>query len=358
MFVYMCGVELEGLLVHPARDLHHLHHILDPLLSERVGVHDLVGERELVIEHVEVADTCVDVHWFDRVAAREVDAVEVLGELQEPLALLAGAGGLACFHVPVVRRRGNVAEHDVIATNGDLSLRVARGDGEVFGRLADHLHDEFAVHPHDLLFDRATCLAEDLERFVVQKLDTDVLEDAHGGIVDRLERRPSVSGSVGLSVLTGMRHEHLLDGSGSPPVGCTCAPAGSSTFRFRFGHRFLLAETTMPPCGREGIGRKRHFLSQAHGVRRGSRSSRARLRWSRTLRQRGVRNSSRVATPVRTPIPGISAAFAAKKIVGTVADHNCLASSRHAQRKCVTRREELSGARFGAEGRCRSPRRN
>ena len=39
-----------------AGDARHLDHVLDPLGAEAVGVHDLVGQRQLLVEAVEVAD--------------------------------------------------------------------------------------------------------------------------------------------------------------------------------------------------------------------------------------------------------------------------------------------------------------
>ena len=44
MLVYIRGVARNSSSDEPARDADHLHHVLDPLLAERIGVHHLVGD--------------------------------------------------------------------------------------------------------------------------------------------------------------------------------------------------------------------------------------------------------------------------------------------------------------------------
>ncbi len=103
------GVHMRGgvefIMGQTTRDAHHFHHILDPLAAQRIGVHDLVGQRQLVIKHVKVPHRGMYIHRFDGIAARKVDAVEILRQLQQVAAHLAGAGDLlANRHIPVVGR--------------------------------------------------------------------------------------------------------------------------------------------------------------------------------------------------------------------------------------------------------------
>jgi hypothetical protein len=119
-----------------AGDADHLHHVFDPLGAQRIGVADLVGQGQLFIKAVQVADAGVHVHRLHRIAARDVDAVEILRQLHEFLERLEIARAFAAFQVPGVRRRGDVDKQHVLAAHDHLAVRVARGDGEAFGRMA------------------------------------------------------------------------------------------------------------------------------------------------------------------------------------------------------------------------------
>jgi hypothetical protein len=77
MLVYIRGLASNSSWVSPPGDAHHLHHVLDPLGAEAVGVHDLVGERQLVEEARRDAARGVHVDRLHRIAAGEMDAVEV-----------------------------------------------------------------------------------------------------------------------------------------------------------------------------------------------------------------------------------------------------------------------------------------
>ena len=76
---------LELLVGHAAGYAHHLHHVLDPLRAERIGVDHLVGEREHVVMRVEMPNRGVDVDWLDRIAAVEMYAVVGLGKAKKVL---------------------------------------------------------------------------------------------------------------------------------------------------------------------------------------------------------------------------------------------------------------------------------
>jgi len=67
----------------PGCNPRHLHHVFDALRAQRIGMHDLVGQRQLFIEAIQMPDRGVDVDGFHRIAARDMDAVEVLRQLDE-----------------------------------------------------------------------------------------------------------------------------------------------------------------------------------------------------------------------------------------------------------------------------------
>ena len=117
MLVKRRGLLSNSVAAEAAGDAGHLDHVLDPLGAEAVGVHDLVGQRQLLEEAVEVADRGVDVDRLDRIAAGDVDAVEVLGELDEVAERGEVADAAAAVEVHAVRRRGDVDEAHVAAAH-------------------------------------------------------------------------------------------------------------------------------------------------------------------------------------------------------------------------------------------------
>ena len=179
---------LELLVGEAARDPGHLHHVLDPLRAERVGVNHLVGEDQLVLEAVEVPHRRVDVDGLHRIATREVDAVEVLGELEEVPVALAVADPSTAIEVRAVGRARHVAEDHVPPADGDPALGIPRGDGELRRREIHLLHHERAVHAHvgAVRARLAPRGGEDLTGLLVQELDADLLEDPHRAVVHGL----------------------------------------------------------------------------------------------------------------------------------------------------------------------------
>ena len=176
---------LEFLVRETARDPGHLHHVVDPLRAQRIGVHHLVGEVQLVVEAVEVAHRGVNIQRLHRVAAGEVDAVEVLGELEEVPVALAVADAPAAVEVRAVGRARHVAEDDVPPADGDPPLRVAGGDGELGRRELHLLHHELAVHAHvgAVRARLAPGGGENRASLLVQELDADLFQDPHRAVV-------------------------------------------------------------------------------------------------------------------------------------------------------------------------------
>ena len=73
----------------------------------------------------------MDVDGFYGVTAGEVDAVKKLRKLDEFLVGLEVTGAFSTLQVPCVRRRGDVTEKDVLATDGEC------------GSIKDFLFDGF-----------------------------------------------------------------------------------------------------------------------------------------------------------------------------------------------------------------------
>mmetsp|Transcript_7554 Transcript_7554/g.12952 ORF Transcript_7554/g.12952 Transcript_7554/m.12952 type:complete len:236 (-) Transcript_7554:1212-1919(-) len=164
---------------------HHLHHVLDPLFAQRIGVHHLVGQRQLVINHVQMADRGVDIHRLHRIAARKVDAVEILRQLEQIGAHLPVARHLGPdLHVPIVGGRGHIAKVDVPPADGDLAVRITGGQRELGRGLAHHLHHECTVHADNVAVDGTARLTQDFQSLLIQELHADLFEDAHGPVVN------------------------------------------------------------------------------------------------------------------------------------------------------------------------------
>ena len=91
---------------------------------EPVAVDRLVGERQHVVDRVEVADRRVDVDRLDRVAGEEVDDVEHLAEPDEVLVVGPVADPPAAVEVVDVRRARHRPEGDPVAADLEVVRRV------------------------------------------------------------------------------------------------------------------------------------------------------------------------------------------------------------------------------------------
>ena len=121
-------------MAETARDAHHLHHILNSLFSKTIGVHHLVGNRQLVIKHIQMAHRGMHIHGFHRITTREVNTVKILRELQKILTHLARARHLFTQrHVPIVGRGRDIAKEKMFATHSNLTIRISRGNVELAG---------------------------------------------------------------------------------------------------------------------------------------------------------------------------------------------------------------------------------
>ena len=69
------GTGLEFLGRQTAGNPCHLHHILDSLRSQRIGVDDLVGQGQHIVMRIEMTDRCMDIDRLDRISGIETNAV-------------------------------------------------------------------------------------------------------------------------------------------------------------------------------------------------------------------------------------------------------------------------------------------
>ena len=179
---------------------------------------DLVRQGELFIKTVQMADRGVNVDRLDRIAPGEMDAVEILRQLDEVAKAVHEARDLAPLKIPVIRRRGDIAKDDMLAAHRQGAVGVARGDGEFRRRAAHHLHHEILVHADGFAIDDAARLPEDRDRLGVQEADADLRQDAHRALVDGVHTIlvQRFDGPVGV---TGDAPGHLVDGPHPGPFG-------------------------------------------------------------------------------------------------------------------------------------------
>ena len=236
----------ELLMGQPARDPHHLHDVFDALFAQRIGVDDFVRERQFVVEAVEMPDRSVDIDGLDRITARHMDAVEVLRQLDQVLKCRARADLAANVQIGIVRRRGHVDEQHVLAANSDRLLGVARRDRELGGGLLHLFHHEGTIHPYpDVTFlHDAACAFQDFARLVMQEVDADLFQDAHGTIVHSLDTLGAERLSRPVRV-GGDAPRHLIDGVPAHPLAAprtsSAAPAARRAASFDgFAHVGLL----------------------------------------------------------------------------------------------------------------------
>ena len=71
--------------------------------------------------------------------------------------------------------------------DGDAALGVAGRQGEPLRRLRDQLHEQRAIDAHAVTVDVGAHLLPVRDRLVVSKVDADLFEDSHRGIVDTLD---------------------------------------------------------------------------------------------------------------------------------------------------------------------------
>ncbi|KAB2860643.1 MAG: hypothetical protein F9K43_22520, partial [Bauldia sp.] len=142
------GVELP--LADAARETGDLDAVPVALAAEGVGVEGLVGEGGEVGEAVEVADRRVEVDGLDGVAARHVDDVEGLRELEEVAEVRLRAGAAALQRIRAIGRASHLGEDEMIAAEDEIVGGIAGIQGEGGRRRFDGVQDKAAVEAHPL----------------------------------------------------------------------------------------------------------------------------------------------------------------------------------------------------------------
>ena len=117
-------------MAEAASDAHHLHHIFHPLLAQRIGMDNFIGQCEHIVETIEVAGRGVQIARLHRITTGKMDAVEILRQLQKITKALAIPHPAATIKIRAIGRAGDIAEHQVFAANGNGVIRIAWGDGE------------------------------------------------------------------------------------------------------------------------------------------------------------------------------------------------------------------------------------
>ena len=236
----------------------------------------------LVVETVEMAYRGVQVHRLHRIPARHVDAVEILGELQESRDSSPGRRR-------AVRGRGRSSSGGLDTLRNTMwrpPMVTARSglrgrDGELRGREPHLLHHELPIHAHVGAAGArlAAGRLEDRSRLLVQELDPDLLEHPHRAVV----HRPHLLGGERLGgdvvVDGGISHGSCLTAGpraaavGASSPGSAHAPAlGGSLFHSSLVCMLRTPEPSRhgsgsgPPHGSVGVRRHRSAPPPHHGA--------------------------------------------------------------------------------------------
>ena len=170
----------------------------------------------------------VNIHRLHRIATGKMDAIEILGQFEEILVVLMGAGAATGVQVGTVRRARHIAEQDIVATNGKSPIQIARCQREDGGNQRQLFHHHIAVEPHIFTGNRRTVAFEDLNRFGVQHFDADFLKHPHGGVVN-FRHTLLVDRFGGAVVDDGELPIHLTNGGATASGIAFPAPAARSS---------------------------------------------------------------------------------------------------------------------------------
>jgi len=182
-------LRVERRVIDASSDADQLEAIAVPLPTQAVGVDRLVGQRQRVVRGIEMADGRVDVDRLDRVTGDEVDDLEHLGEADEVLVVGPVAHPPAALQVGDVRGTRDGAEGDPVAADPQVPRRVPGMERERRRRSRDDRQDHRPIEPYALAADLDACAGGGQQRpgIGVQEVHADLLEDAQGRLVDRLQ---------------------------------------------------------------------------------------------------------------------------------------------------------------------------
>ncbi len=153
-------------------------------LPKRIGVKRLVGEDHHIAQRFEMAHGGVDIDGFDGIAGDEIDAVEILGELQELAVVGMVAGAAAAFHVGAIGRAAHGAEQHVRPADLRIVFRIAGMEGELRGRRFHQLLDHRGIKAHALAGNIGTGLLQQVAGFRQSEVHADFGQHFQRGAVD------------------------------------------------------------------------------------------------------------------------------------------------------------------------------
>ena len=204
----------------------------------------LVGQRQRVVRGIEMADRRVDVDRLDRVAGDEVDDLEHLGKADEVLVVGPVAHPAAALQVGDVRGTRDGAEGHPVAADQQVPRRVPGMERERRRRGRDDRRDHRPIEPNALAAGLDACAGGGQQRpgIGVQEVHADLLEDAQGRLVDRLQLigRDGLGRRVAHPWLRprSLRRQPAAFAGWASPTSSTSFPGGCLALgRYRVGGR-------------------------------------------------------------------------------------------------------------------------
>ena len=154
--------------------------------ADGVGAEGLVSQRQQRTDLVEMARVKREVIRLDRQAACRVVLIDRLREPAEVL-VIAKLAVSALHPAPHERRALHRHEHHVVATEAHVPLRIAGVQGELAGRLRDHLQHPRGIEPDDVAVDRLAGVCKQSQCLWVIEANADLRYEAHPAAFDRGE---------------------------------------------------------------------------------------------------------------------------------------------------------------------------
>ena len=108
-------------------------------------------------------------------------------ELVKGVQVVEGAVAAPVVEVEHERRAVGRHERHRAPANRDAAFGIAGREGERLGRLRHQVHQQRPIDAHAVPLDVGTRILPVPDRLVVPKVDADLLENPHRGVVDALE---------------------------------------------------------------------------------------------------------------------------------------------------------------------------
>ena len=131
----------------------------------------------------------MNIRRLHRIAAGAVDDVVDLRQFDQVAKVFLVTRTAPALHIRAIGRAGNLGKRQVLATNADIALGVARMEGEFAGAGLDAFQNQVPVQPHPVrtLAHIGPGLFEDGAGLRVHELNAQLFQHPQRGVVNRFQ---------------------------------------------------------------------------------------------------------------------------------------------------------------------------